>query len=148
MPSRRSPTPSGGSEGILAEMDRRGGALRALEAGWPQAEIRESAYRFQKQMEARETLVVGVNVFEKEEPVSVDVFSVDSAIEKDQVERLRAFRGRRDEGKASKSLGEVERAAKTDTNLMFPILAAVEADATLGEIADRLRSVFGEHRSR
>jgi methylmalonyl-CoA mutase N-terminal domain/subunit len=136
------------AEAILAETDRRGGALRALEAGWPQAEIRESAYRFQKEVESRETLVVGVNLFEKDGPVPVDVFSVDPAIERDQVERLRAFRARRDFEKASRSLAAVESAAKTDANLMPSILAAVEAGATLGEIADRLRSVFGEHRSR
>jgi methylmalonyl-CoA mutase N-terminal domain/subunit len=129
-------------------MDRRGGALRALEAGWPQAEIRESAYRFQKQVEARETLLVGVNTFDKGEPVSVDVFSVDPAVEKDQVERLLAFRKRRDSTKAAKALDEVVGVAKSDSNLMPAILAAVEAEATLGEIAFRLRSVFGEHRAR
>jgi methylmalonyl-CoA mutase N-terminal domain/subunit len=136
------------AEALLAEMDRRGGALRALEAGWQQAEIRDSAYRFQKQVEARETLVVGVNIFEKDERVPVDVFSVDPTIEKDQVERLRALRSRRDAAKAAKALAEVEGAAKGSANLMAPILAAVEACATLGEIADRLRAVFGEHRSR
>jgi methylmalonyl-CoA mutase N-terminal domain/subunit len=129
-------------------MDRRGGALRALEAGWPQAEIRESAYRFQKQVEAREALVVGVNAFEKDEPVEVDVFSVDPAVEKDQVERLRRFRARRDSTKAEKALDDVARVAKSDSNLIPAILAAVEAEATLGEISDRLRSVFGEHRAR
>jgi methylmalonyl-CoA mutase N-terminal domain/subunit len=136
------------AEAILAEIDRRGGAIRALEAGWPQAEIRESAYRFQKQVESRETLVVGVNVFEKEERVPVDVFSVDPGIEKDQRARLAALRERRDRDRTAKSLADVERAAKSEANLMPPILAAVEASATLGEIADRLRSVFGEHRSR
>jgi methylmalonyl-CoA mutase N-terminal domain/subunit len=133
---------------LLEEMDRRGGALRALEAGWPQAEIRESAYRFQKQVEVRETLVVGVNAFEKGEPVGVDVFSVDPAVEKNQVERLRRFRARRDSTKAEKALDDVARVAKSDSNLMPAILAAVEAEATLGEISDRLRSVFGEHRAR
>ena len=136
------------AQALLAEMERRGGALRALEAGWPQGEIRESAYRFQRQVEARETLVVGVNVFEKDERVPVDVFSVDPAIEKDQVERLRGFRARRDAAAAAKSLDEVERIAKSASNLMPAILEAVEAEATLGEIADRLRRVFGEHRAR
>ncbi len=136
------------AETLLAEMNRRGGALRALESGWPQAEIRESAYRFQKEVEARQALVVGVNIFAKDEPISVDVFSVDPAVEMDQVERLRAFRARRDSTKAAKALEEVERVSKSASNLMPAILAAVEADATLGEIADRLRKVFGEHRSR
>ncbi len=136
------------AEALLAEMDRRGGALRALEAGWQQAEIRESAYRFQRQVESRETLVVGVNTFEKGEPVRVDVFSVDPAIEKDQVERLRAFRARRDSTKTAKALDELQRVANSDSNLMPAILSAVEASATLGEISDRLREVFGEHRAR
>jgi methylmalonyl-CoA mutase N-terminal domain/subunit len=133
---------------LLAEMDRRGGALRALEAGWQPAEIRDSAYRFQKQVESRETLVVGVNVFEKKERVPVDVFSVDPAIEKDQVERLRAFRARRDPDRAAAALSEVEREAKGSANVMPALLAAVEANATVGEISDRLRLVFGEHRAR
>jgi methylmalonyl-CoA mutase N-terminal domain/subunit len=73
---------------------------------------------------------------------------VDPEIEKTQLEKLRAFRARRDSAKVSKALEEVERIAKGDSNLMPAILAAVEAEATLGEIADRLRSVFGEHRAR
>ena len=77
----------------------------------------------------------------------MEVFSVDAAIEKDQVERVKAVRARRDEAQATKALDEVEDAAKRDVNLMPPILTAVEAYATLGEIADRLRSVFGEHRA-
>jgi methylmalonyl-CoA mutase N-terminal domain/subunit len=136
------------AEAILAELDRRGGALRALESGWPQAEIRESAYRFQRQVEERETLVVGVNVLEKDEPVEVDVFSLDPGTEKEQVERLEAFRARRDGVRAANALGEVERTARGDANLLPPILSAVESGATLGEISDRLRSVFGEHRAR
>ena len=92
-------------------------------------------------------IVVGVNAFEKDEKVPVEVFSVDAAIEKDQVERLKAVRARRDQEQATKALDEVERAAKQDVNLMPPILTAVEVYATLGEIADRLRNVFGEHRA-
>jgi methylmalonyl-CoA mutase N-terminal domain/subunit len=143
--------PLGGAYAVEALTDavqEEAEALRALEVGWPQGEIRESAYRFQKQVEARETLVVGVNTFEKDEPVSIDVFSVDPGIEKHQVERLRAFRARRDSTKATKALGDVEKVAQSTSNLMPAILAAVEAEATLGEIADRLRSVFGEHRAR
>ena len=135
------------AEAILAEIDRRGGALEAIEAGWPQGEIREAAYRFQKDMESGERLVVGVNVFEKDEKVPVEVFSVDATVETDQVARLEAVRARRDASAATKALDDVERAAKTDANLMPPILAAVSAYVTLGEISDRLRKVFGEYRS-
>lgn len=136
------------AEAMVAEIDRRGGALRAIEAGWPQGEIREAAYRFQKDVESKETLVVGVNVFEKNEPISVDVFAIDPEVERNQVERLRAFRSRRDAVAAERALEVVERSAKGEANLMPPILGAVEADATLGEISDRLRRVFGEHRQR
>jgi methylmalonyl-CoA mutase N-terminal domain/subunit len=136
------------AERILAETDRRGGALRAIESGWPQAEIRDAAYRFQKNVEGKKALVVGVNVLEKEERVPIDVFSLDPAVERAQVERLRAFRARRDAGACEKNLSDVERSARGTSNLMPPILAAVESGATLGEISDRLRRVFGEHRAR
>ncbi|GMR22958.1 MAG: methylmalonyl-CoA mutase family protein [Acidobacteriota bacterium] len=135
------------AESILAELDRRGGALEAIEAGWPQGEIREAAYRFQKGMESGEHLVVGVNVFEKEERVPVEVFSVDATVETDQVARLEAVRARRSASAATQALDDVERAAKTDANLMPPILGAVSAYVTVGEISDRLRKVFGEYRS-
>ena len=135
------------AEAIIAELDRRGGALAAIVASWPQQQIQEAAYRFQKATESKDVIVVGVNAFEKDEKVPVEVFSVDAAIEKDQVERLKAVRARRDQEQATKALDEVERAAKQDVNLMPPILTAVEVYATLGEIADRLRNVFGEHRA-
>jgi len=135
------------AEIILAEIDRRGGALQAIEAGWPQGEIREAAYRFQKEMESKDRIVVGVNAFEQDENVPVEVFSVDASVETDQVARLQAVRDRRDADAARVALDDVERAAKSDTNLMPPILAAVSAYVTLGEIADRLRGVFGEYRS-
>jgi methylmalonyl-CoA mutase, N-terminal domain len=136
------------ADAIVAEIDRRGGALCAIEAGWPQGEIREAAYRFQKEVESGQTLVVGVNLFEKSEPVPVEVFEIDPEVEREQVERLRAFRSRREPGAAGRALEEVERSAKGGANLMPPILAAVEAEATLGEISDRLRKVFGEYRPR
>jgi methylmalonyl-CoA mutase, N-terminal domain len=136
------------AEAILKELDRRGGALLSIEAGWPQAEIREAAYRFQKDVEAKETLVVGVNVFEKSERVPVDVFTVDPSIEVEQVERLRSLRKRRDEDRATAAVDEIERVARGDENLLPAILRAVEAESTLGEISDRMRKVFGEHRAR
>jgi methylmalonyl-CoA mutase N-terminal domain/subunit len=135
------------AEAILKELDRRGGALRAIEQGWPQGEIRESAYRFQKEVEAKETIVVGVNAFEKSERVAVEPFSIDPSIEEQQVARLRRFRERRDGEAATRALEEVERTARSEENLFPAILKAVEADATLGEISDRLRKVFGEHRA-
>jgi methylmalonyl-CoA mutase N-terminal domain/subunit len=136
------------AQAILAEIDRRGGALRAIEAGWPQGEIREAAYRFQKEVEAKETLVVGVNVLEKDERVPVEPFAIDPSVEKEQVERVQALRRRRDAGKTERALEGVEKVARSTENLMPVVLEAVESHATLGEIADRMRKVFGEHRSR
>ncbi len=135
------------AEAILEEIDRRGGALRAIEASWPQQEIREAAYRFQKGTESGDIAVIGVNVFAKDERVPVEIFAVDAAIEAEQVARVRAVRERRDAEAAARCLDEVERAAKTGANLMPPILEAVTAYATLGEVASRLRDVFGEYRT-
>lgn len=135
------------AESIIASIDARGGALKAIEASWPQEQIREAAYRFQKGTETGDIAVVGVNLFDKDEKVPIEVFSVDAAIETEQVQRVHAMRQRRDSELSSRCLDEVERAAKSGANLMPPILEAVTAYATLGEIADRLRDVFGEYRT-
>jgi methylmalonyl-CoA mutase N-terminal domain/subunit len=135
------------AEKLIEEIDRRGGALRAIESGWIQGEIRNAAYRFQKALDAKVATVVGVNAFTSDEKVPVEVFSIDPRVEAEQTERLAALRKRRNAKEVAKILEGVERAARTDQNLMPPILAAVEAYATLGEIADRLRAVFGEHRN-
>ncbi len=132
---------------IINEVDRRGGALEAIASGWPQSEIRESAYRFQRKLESGDTIVVGVNAFEEETALEIDPFSVDTSVEKEQVSKLRALRARRGAEAVEAALDEIEQAARHDRNLMPPILKAVEVYATLGEISDRLRKVFGEHRS-
>jgi len=136
------------AEALLAEIDRRGGALKAIETGWIQGEIRDSAYRFQKALDAREATVVGVNAFTTDEKVPVEIFTIDPKAEEHQIRRLAALRSRRDGNRVARALEGVEEAARADDNLMPPILAAVEAYATLGEISDRLRNVFGEHKSR
>ena len=136
------------AEALLAEIDRRGGALKAIETGWIQGEIRDSAYRFQKALDAREATVVGVNAFTTDEKVPVEIFTIDPKAEEHQIRRLAALRSRRDGNRVARALEGVEEAARTDENLVPPILAAVEAYATLGEISDRLRNVFGEHKSR
>ncbi len=132
---------------IINEVDRRGGALEAIASGWPQSEIRESAYRFQRKLESGDTIVVGVNAFEEKTALEVDPFSVDTSVEKEQVSKLQALRARRGAEAVEAALDEIEQAARHDRNLMPPISKAVEVYATLGEISDRLRKVFGEHRS-
>jgi len=134
------------AEKLLEEIDRRGGALRAIEAGWIQGEIRNAAFRFQKALDAQETTVVGVNAFTSESKVPVEVFTIDPNVEKQQKKRLADLRQRRDAKRVSAALETVAQTARTSDNLMPPILTAVEAYATLGEISDCLRDVFGEHK--
>jgi methylmalonyl-CoA mutase N-terminal domain/subunit len=134
------------AEKLIAEIDRQGGAIKAIESGWIQRQIQDSAYRFQKGLESKENKVIGVNVFEKEEKVPIQVFRIDPKIETEQVARLTALKSRRKAEQVNVSLDRVEQTAKRDENLMPSILTAVEALATLGEISDRLRKVFGEYR--
>lgn len=134
------------AEKLLKEIDRRGGAIKAIEAGWTQRQIQDSAYRFQKSLEAEETKVIGVNAYEKDEKVPVEIFRIDPAIEKEQIERLRALKSKRNSERVEKTLDRVEQAAGRNENLMPVVLDAVEAYATLGELSDRLRKVFGEYK--
>jgi len=131
---------------ILERIEEKGGALRAIEQGEIQREIQESAYRFQRQVESGERAIVGVNRFQGrgEEPPA-DILRIDPALEAAQVARVRALRARRDASAWSAALEALERAARSDANLMPAIVGAVLAWATLGEIAGRLRQVFGEH---
>ena len=130
----------------LEKIDAVGGMLRAIETGYVQREIQESAYRYQRAIEAEESIVVGVNRFQSEEGAPVPTLRVDPAIEPAQVERLRAMRSRRDAAAVEATLGKVEEAARGTENLLPRILAAVEAYATVGEISNRLRTVWGEYK--
>ncbi len=128
----------------LGRIDELGGMVSAIEQGYPQREIQNSAYRYQLEIERKERLVVGQNAY-VQESAPVPVLRVDPAIEREQVERLRAFRGKRDATKHAKALAQVDAAAKTSDNLVPVILEAVKASATVGEISDVLRGVWGEH---
>ncbi len=132
---------------LLDGIEARGGALRAIERGEIQREIEESAYRFQKSLEVKDTIVVGVNQFvEEDEAPRTDLLRVEPGLERDQVERLRALRSRRDAAAWASTMQALESGARTDANMMPLIIDAVLAWATVGEIATRLRGVFGEHR--
>jgi methylmalonyl-CoA mutase, N-terminal domain len=130
----------------IERVDALGGALAAIERGWMQRELHESAFRYQREVDAGERIIVGVNRFGTDEPPVEDLLRVDPAVRDQQIARLRALRARRDGGAVGDALASVERAARGSANTMPPILAAVEAGATLGEIADALRRVFGEAR--
>ena len=129
----------------IEKIDEMGGALAAIERGFIQREIQESAYRYQRAVERGEQIVVGVNEFVVEEETTLRRLKVDPAVRERQIERLQALRERRDGEKVSALLGRLKRAAHTDENLMPLFVECVEAYATLGEICDVLRSVFGEY---
>jgi methylmalonyl-CoA mutase N-terminal domain/subunit len=133
--------------GLVERVERAGGAVAAIERGLVQAEIEESAYRFQKQLEAGERVIVGLNRFreEAEEPPG-ETLRIDPELERVQQERVRALRARRPRVPWAGALDAVEAAARSRANLLPPMVDAVLAWATVGEIAGRLRDVFGEHR--
>ena len=129
----------------LDEIERLGGVIPAIEQGYQQREIERRAYEHQRAVEARERVVVGVNDFVLDEEPPVEVAAVDPALERDQVERLRGLRARRGHDEHARALRALDDAARGGDNLLPPILGAVKALATVGEIADALRAVFGEH---
>jgi len=130
----------------LRRIDELGGAVRAIERGFPQREIHEAAYRHQMRVESGDAVVVGVNRFRAENEPPQTPLRVDDRLAARAGERLRALRAGRDGAAVGAALDAVEGAARADANLVPPILAAVERRATLGEISDRLRRVFGVHR--
>ncbi|MBX3267429.1 MAG: methylmalonyl-CoA mutase family protein [Acidobacteria bacterium] len=133
------------AEDYIKKIDDMGGMLRAIETGYVQREIQEAAYEYQKAVESEDAIVVGVNRFRIEEDEHIPTLSVDPAIERDQVERLRAFRSRRDAAKAEASLLKLKEAAAGTENLLPRILDCVEASVTVGEIGHALRGVWGEY---
>ena len=122
------------------------GMLRAIERGYVQREIQNAAYGYQRAVDAKEAIVVGMNEFASEQEVAVPIQRIDEALEGRQVERVRAMRVRRDKDAHAAVLRRIEDAARGGSNLMPQILHAVESYATVGEIADVMRKVFGEYR--
>ena len=156
------PDPLGGSEYVekltheiehaaeeyIERIDEIGGTLRAIEDGYIQREIQNAAYEYQQKVEKGEAVVVGVNKFQEQEATSPIVFKTDPAIEQKQIERVRELRASRDSRIFDKRMLELEAAARCTDNLMPRIIVACEAKATVGEISDRLRTVFGEYKER
>jgi methylmalonyl-CoA mutase, N-terminal domain len=136
-----------GAHALLDRIEAMGGTLPAIEAGFIQREIQDAAYRAQQAIDSGEVVVVGVNRFvDTAESTSIDVFSVDPEIERAQAARVQAVRAARDDEGWRRAIDAVSEAARSDGNLVPPIIAAVEANATVGEISDALRRVFGEFR--
>ncbi len=138
-----------GAEELIARIDRLGGTLVAIESGMIQREIQESAYRAQVAVDSGASAVVGVNTFTdataKDGAPGVEVFRIDAETERQQIERLRALRAGRDASAWRQALDAVTGAARSGENIVPPIVSAVEACATVGEISDALRQVFGEY---
>ena len=129
----------------IARIDALGGVLRGIETGYVQGEIQKAAYEYQRAIERGEQIVVGVNQFVAEKETPIPTMRVDPELERAQIERVRAVRARRDSARAAAAVEEVERRARSGENLMPAIVDAVEAHATVGEISDALRRVFGEY---
>ncbi len=134
------------AERYIEKIDQMGGMLRAIETGYVQREIEESAYRKQREIEAGERLIVGVNVLQRDEELKPQVLKVPSEVHKKQIERLKALRARRDNTRVKQALERLRKAAHTDENLLPYILEAVKAHATVGEICDVFREEFGMYK--
>jgi len=131
---------------IIETIDRLGGTLAAIDAGFVQRAIQDAAYQAQKAVDAGEAVVVGVNRFQTEATVQIETLRVDPSVEREQVDRVRAVRAGRSAGRWRAAIDALSKAAAGSGNLMPPIIAAVEAKATVGEISDVLRAQFGEYR--
>jgi methylmalonyl-CoA mutase, N-terminal domain len=129
----------------LEKIDALGGMLSAIESGFVQGEIQKAAYEYQRAVERKEQVVVGVNEFMASEERQIPTLRVDPEIERAQVARVKGLRAKRDAARTKAALAELERVAGTSQNLLPAILAAVEAYATVGEISDALRRIFGEY---
>jgi methylmalonyl-CoA mutase N-terminal domain/subunit len=130
----------------IEKIDAMGGMLKAIENGYPQREIQEAAYVYQRAVETEDAVVVGVNKFQIEEDTKIPILRVDEQIERDQIERVRSVRARRDSEKAETALTKLSEAARGTENLLPHILYAVENYVTVGEISHKLRKVWGEYR--
>jgi len=129
----------------IDRIDQMGGSVVAIEKGYIQQEIQESAYRYQKEIEAEDRVIVGVNRFQVKEPPPKGLLRVDPRVREVQVKRIAELKASRDSQKVRSSLEELKKVAQGDGNLMGPLLGCVRAFCTLGEICDTLRSVFGEY---
>jgi methylmalonyl-CoA mutase N-terminal domain/subunit len=135
-----------GARGYIERIDAMGGTLAAIEKGYIQGEIQNSAYEYQRAVEDKRQIVVGVNKFQSDERATLKPFKIDPELESQQVERLRQVRGSRSASAVDAALSALETAARGSDNLMPYILDACRQHATVGEISGQLRKVFGEYR--
>ncbi len=132
----------------IEKIDALGGAVRAIESGYMQVEIGESAYQYQKAIETKDAIIVGVNEFTGEEAPFKEILRINPEVEKKQKEKLQRVKNERDQRQVTGALTAIKQAAETTENLVPPVLNAVRSYATVGEISDTLRGVFGEYEER
>ena len=130
----------------ISEIDKMGGALKAIEKGYIQKEIATSAYNYQRAVDSGEEIVVGVNKFVTTDEQLLETLEIGTEVEQKQIERLSRLRQERDNKKVSVVLDRVRSVAASEENIMPVLIEAVKAYATVGEISDALRDVFGEYR--
>ena len=130
----------------IEKIDAMGGMLRAIETGYVQREIQEAAYEYQRAVEKKDAIVVGVNKFQSDEANRIPIMSIDENIERDQIERVRAVRERREASRAETAIAALQEAGGGTENLLPRILECVEAEVTVGEISHALRKVWGEYK--
>ena len=131
------------AKAYIERIEGLGGVVKCIESGWIQNEIQNAAYQFQKDLDAKREVVVGVNEFTEGASATPDVLRVSEDVAREQIARLKAFKARRDQTRVTAALAQVRASAAGTTNLMPTFIDAVEAGATLGEISDELRAVFG-----
>jgi methylmalonyl-CoA mutase N-terminal domain/subunit len=136
------------AQAYIDKIDAMGGIVKAVEEGYPQREIARSAYEFQRQVDGGERSIVGVNKYRNaDDGDQIPTLKIEPEVERDQIERIKALRARRDEQAAQQALARVREAVRDESiNVMPPIIAAVKAYVTLGEICDIFRAELGEHR--
>jgi methylmalonyl-CoA mutase N-terminal domain/subunit len=136
------------ARGYIARIDSMGGAVEAIESGWMKSEIEDAAYRIAQTIESGERVVVGLNRFAHAEEPSVELHELDPGLRAAQRERLQRVRSGRDEGAVERALKELEEVAHGNDNLLFPMRDALASYATLGEVSNTLRRVFGVYEPR
>ena len=132
----------------IEKIESMGGAIKAIESGYIQGEIGESAYQYQKEIEAKKRIIVGLNQFQMEEEPLRDILRIKPEVEQYQKEKLARVKKERNNTKVKEALAVLKKAAQGTDNVVPPILEAVKVYATLGEISDTLREVFGEYKER
>lgn len=131
---------------LIETIESKGGVVKCIKEGWQQGLIQEAAYEYQKEIESKKRIVVGLNSFQQKEEFSPPILSIDPKIEKEQVERLKKFKANRDQAKHQQALSELQKAATEGSNLVPIILKAVHAHSTLGEITQTLEKIYGRYR--